>query len=71
MVKIIVYLDPEILEALKPWKEIVDETALKKIGRTRVLLEHDCRNKECNLGNLITDAMVNAVRKILLDILYL
>ncbi|XP_011696070.1 PREDICTED: apyrase isoform X1 [Wasmannia auropunctata] len=52
--------DPKILEALKPWKKVVDETALKKIGSTRVLLEHNCRNKECNMGNLITDAMVDA-----------
>ncbi|KYQ55710.1 5'-nucleotidase, partial [Trachymyrmex zeteki] len=53
--------DPEILEALKPWKKVVDETALKKIGTTRVLLLQNCRNRECNMGNLITDAMVNAV----------
>lgn len=53
--------DPEILEALKPWKEEVDATALKKIGSTRVLLERSCRYKECNMGNLVTDAMVNAV----------
>ncbi|XP_077260308.1 apyrase isoform X2 [Temnothorax americanus] len=53
--------DPEILEALKPWKEEVDGTALKKIGKTRVLLDRNCRYKECNMGNLITDAMVDAV----------
>ncbi|XP_011631507.1 apyrase-like isoform X1 [Pogonomyrmex barbatus] len=52
--------DPDILEALKPWKKEVDATALKKIGSTRVLLERNCRYEECNMGNLITDAMVDA-----------
>ncbi|KAG5347126.1 APY Apyrase, partial [Acromyrmex charruanus] len=52
---------PKILEALKPWKKVVDETALKKVGTTRILLLHNCYNQECNMGNLITDAMVNAV----------
>ncbi|XP_011876676.1 PREDICTED: apyrase-like [Vollenhovia emeryi] len=53
--------DPEILEAMEPWKKEVDATALKKVGSTRVLLERNCRYKECNMGNLITDAMVDAV----------
>ncbi|KAL0123039.1 hypothetical protein PUN28_007578 [Cardiocondyla obscurior] len=52
--------DPQILEALKPWKKKVDAAALRKIGRTKVLLDRSCRYKECNMGNLITDAMVNA-----------
>lgn len=59
------FADPAILEALKPWKKEVDEQASKKIGKTRVLLDSNCRYRECNLGNLITDAMVDAVRKIL------
>ncbi|KAG5325749.1 APY Apyrase, partial [Pseudoatta argentina] len=48
-------------QALKPWKKVVDETALKKVGTTRILRLHNCYNQECNMGNLITDAMVNAV----------
>ncbi|XP_070168427.1 apyrase [Polyergus mexicanus] len=50
----------EILEALKPWKKEVDAEASKKIGSTKVLLSHSCYAKECNMGNLITDAMVDA-----------
>ncbi|EGI62821.1 5'-nucleotidase [Acromyrmex echinatior] len=50
--------DPKILKALKPWKKVVDEMALKKVGTTRILLLHNCYNQECNMGNLITDAMV-------------
>jgi 5'-nucleotidase len=57
-----VYPDPGIVEALKPWKEEVDALASKVIGKTRVPLENKCRYKECNLGNLVTDAMVDAVR---------
>lgn len=29
------------------------------IGSTRVLLDHNCRQSECNLGNFIADAMVD------------
>ncbi|KAG5332724.1 APY Apyrase, partial [Acromyrmex heyeri] len=48
-------------DILIPWKKVVDETALKKVGTTRILLLHNCYNQECNMGNLITDAMVNAI----------
>ncbi|KAL6438701.1 hypothetical protein ACFW04_004599 [Cataglyphis niger] len=50
----------EILEALKPWKKEIDAEASRKIGSTKVLLSHSCYTKECNMGNLITDAMVDA-----------
>ncbi|XP_033300575.1 apyrase [Bombus bifarius] len=52
--------DPEMLKALAPWKVRVDEKAGTKIARTRVFLDNKCRRNECNLGNLITDAMVDA-----------
>ncbi|XP_076242053.1 apyrase [Calliopsis andreniformis] len=52
--------DPEILKALAPWKEGVDKVALSKVGQTRVYLDNNCRISECNLGNLIVDAMVDA-----------
>lgn len=32
------------------------------IAQTRVYLDNNCFAKECNLGNLIADAMVDAVR---------
>lgn len=53
--------DPEMLKALAPWKVRVDEKSGTKIARTRVFLDNKCRRNECNLGNLITDAMVDAV----------
>lgn len=53
--------DPEILERLQPWKAEVDAEASRVIGKTKVLLDRNCRRRECNLGNLITDAMVDAL----------
>lgn len=55
------FIDPDIVEALKPWKEEVDEMSSRKIGKTRVLLDKNCYYEECNIGNLLTDAMVDAV----------
>ncbi|XP_032670462.1 apyrase isoform X2 [Odontomachus brunneus] len=52
--------DAEILRALAPWKKEVDAVAHRKIGSSKVLLDSRCRNRECNLGNFITDAMVDA-----------
>lgn len=40
----------------------IDNISGTIVGKTRVLLEGDskvCRQKECNLGNLITDAMID------------
>jgi 2',3'-cyclic-nucleotide 2'-phosphodiesterase (5'-nucleotidase family) len=39
-------------------KHFVDPTK-DVVGTTRVLLDSDCQNGECNLGNFITDAMVD------------
>ncbi|XP_054004217.1 apyrase-like [Hylaeus anthracinus] len=52
--------DPKMLKALEPWKAAVDEKSSSKVGRTKVYLDNKCRRSECNLGNLITDAMVDA-----------
>ncbi|XP_076182577.1 apyrase isoform X1 [Ptiloglossa arizonensis] len=51
--------DPEILKALEPWKMSVDEASKSIVGRSKVYLDNNCRKSECNLGNLITDAMVD------------
>ncbi|XP_066597557.1 apyrase-like isoform X2 [Prorops nasuta] len=52
--------DPEIVKELIPWKQEVDQMAKKVLGQTRVHLDNSCRVAECNLGNLITDAMVDS-----------
>lgn len=52
--------DADILKAMEPWKKEIDAVATRKIGSSRVLLKRDCRYEECNMGNFITDAMVDA-----------
>ncbi|XP_043261264.1 protein 5NUC-like isoform X1 [Colletes gigas] len=52
---------PDILEELNQLRGAIDNVSLTVVGKTRVLLEGDskvCRRMECNLGNLITDAMI-------------
>jgi 2',3'-cyclic-nucleotide 2'-phosphodiesterase (5'-nucleotidase family) len=56
--------DPDVVEALKPWKEIVDAEGSHVIGSTKVFLDASndaCRKGECNIGNVITDAFVDEV----------
>ncbi|XP_032456151.1 apyrase [Nasonia vitripennis] len=50
--------DPEIMEELMPWAEVVEATGQAVVGETRGFLNSSCRSGECNLANLITDAMV-------------
>uniref|UniRef100_A0A0C9RXV0 apyrase n=2 Tax=Fopius arisanus TaxID=64838 RepID=A0A0C9RXV0_9HYME len=51
--------DPDMLKALAPWKIAVDKLSNKVVGESRVELRHFCRIGECNIGNLITDAMID------------
>ncbi|XP_053686920.1 apyrase-like [Sabethes cyaneus] len=53
--------DPEILEALIPWKEAIDVVGGQRVGFSSVdLLKSSCGYGECNLGSLIADSMVEA-----------
>jgi 5'-nucleotidase len=50
---------------LEKWSENITESTRKEVGRTRVFLDGrgiECRLRECNMGNLIADAMVHVVR---------
>jgi len=52
------------VQAMKPWKEIIDAEGKKVIGSTAVFLDSSnsaCRMGECNMGNLITNAFVDEV----------
>lgn len=54
-------MEKQILEAGKG----VVEASKKEVGKTHVFLDGSsatCRLKECNLGNVVADAMVHAVR---------
>ncbi|CAK9801437.1 Protein 5NUC [Anthophora plagiata] len=52
----------DILMELNEMRGAIDNISLTVVGSTRVLLEGDskvCRRRECNIGNLITDAMID------------
>lgn len=53
--------DPDILAALQPWKEEANKQGSMVIGETKVFLQglKTCQSGECNLGNLLTDSMVD------------
>ncbi|XP_034947657.1 protein 5NUC-like [Chelonus insularis] len=50
----------DVVQALNELKSRIEAYSHKSVGYTRVLLDHSlqCRTKECNLGNLVTDAMI-------------
>ncbi|XP_041352239.1 snake venom 5'-nucleotidase-like [Gigantopelta aegis] len=53
--------DADILKEMEPYKANVSNFAKESAGTTHVPLEADakvCRKRECNLGNVITDALV-------------
>lgn len=51
--------DPVVATMLKVYEQSVDEVANEVVGSTTINLDSQhCNTKECNLGNLITDAMV-------------
>uniref|UniRef100_A0A1A9ZLS5 apyrase n=1 Tax=Glossina pallidipes TaxID=7398 RepID=A0A1A9ZLS5_GLOPL len=53
--------DEDVLEAMKPWRKLIDEKTKVVVGRTNVDLPRDiCRSEECALGNFYTDAMIDA-----------
>ncbi|XP_075718221.1 5'-nucleotidase [Rhinoderma darwinii] len=53
--------DPELLVEINKWKEKLTNFSAQEIGKTLVFLNGsslECRFRECNLGNLICDAMI-------------
>lgn len=53
---------PDILNELEQMRGAINNISQTIVGKTSVLLEGDskvCRRSECNLGNLITDAMID------------
>lgn len=54
--------DPEVLAEVEEWRRSLANYSSQLVGRTLVFLEGSsrvCRWAECNLGNLICDAMVS------------
>ena len=53
----------EVLDEIKKWRVGIDNITKQEIGKTKVLLDGWCRFYECNMGNLITDAFIDYVRR--------
>ncbi|KAJ8389348.1 hypothetical protein AAFF_G00120560 [Aldrovandia affinis] len=54
--------DPGVLADVESWKRNLSHYSLQYVGETLVYLNgtsEECRFRECNLGNLICDAMVH------------
>ncbi|KAK5852556.1 hypothetical protein PBY51_006409 [Eleginops maclovinus] len=54
--------DPQFLADVNEWKKSLANFSSQVVGKTMVFLNGsavECRFRECNLGNLICDAMVN------------
>lgn len=52
--------DPDILAEVEEWKKKMGDYSAQVVGKTLVFLNgstEECRFRECNLGNLICDAM--------------
>ncbi|CAH0694532.1 unnamed protein product [Spodoptera exigua] len=50
--------DEEVLQIIHKYKDNVVNITEEVVGRTAVILSDECSGVECNIGNLITDAMV-------------
>ncbi|XP_044021655.1 snake venom 5'-nucleotidase-like [Siniperca chuatsi] len=53
--------DPDILADIEEWKKDLAQYSSQYVGQTLVYLNgtfEECRFRECNLGNLICDAMI-------------
>ncbi|KAF1377005.1 hypothetical protein PFLUV_G00217400 [Perca fluviatilis] len=54
--------DPDVLADVEEWKKNLANFSAQTVGKTLVFLNgttEECRFRECNLGNLICDAMVD------------
>lgn len=50
-----------MMEELKPWAEAVEAMGNQVVGETQSFINSSCYSSECNLANLVTDAMVYSV----------
>ncbi|XP_026756321.2 uncharacterized protein LOC113516144 [Galleria mellonella] len=55
--------DPELLQTINKYRSNIDRLNSEIIGVSSVFLNGDCRLKECNIGDLITDAILNYTRR--------
>lgn len=58
--------DAGVLADIKEWRKSLASYSSQYVGQTLVYLNgtfEECRYRECNLGNLICDAMVRSTRR--------
>lgn len=63
--------DPDVLADIQEWKKDLAQYSSQYVGQTLVYLNgtfEECRFRECNLGNLICDAMVSITLSISLKV---
>lgn len=64
MNKIILFIDLELLDAVKHFNNIVEAKTNYVIGTTSVFLDgagEHCRFRECNMGDFIMDSFIDYV----------
>lgn len=65
--------DPGVLADIQKWGESLKNYSSQYVGQTLVYLNgtfKECRFRECNLGNLICDAMVRVTLSVRLRVSY-
>lgn len=50
--------DPQVLRLLDKYRPAIDALSNQIVGETKTTLDRNCRESECNFGNLITDAFI-------------
>lgn len=50
--------DPDVERELAVWRQRLNGAVLEPLARSLVFLNGTCRARECNLGNLVSDALV-------------
>lgn len=51
--------DPELLDIVETYRKDVNRISNEVVGVSDVFLNGDCRLRECNMGNFITDVLLN------------
>ncbi|XP_061719225.1 uncharacterized protein LOC133526563 [Cydia pomonella] len=55
--------DPEVLNIVNKYRESVYKISNEVAGTSNVTLDGNCRLRECNLGNIITDILINYTKR--------
>ncbi|XP_047991994.1 protein 5NUC-like isoform X4 [Leguminivora glycinivorella] len=55
--------DPEVLNIVNRYRESVYKISNEVAGISNVTLDGNCRLKECNLGDIITDILINYTKR--------